>query len=160
MRKLIVALAFVVSAGSLVSCKEGNAASKVKKENVVKAEKRDHNISEGAAVIKFDKQEFDFGTVNEGDIVETSFTVTNTGKSNLVITRVQPSCGCTAPEWPKEAIAPGESGVVKAKFNTSGKANKQLKTLTLYTNTAKGREVLKLSGMVIPKVKKVNKVKA
>lgn len=154
MKRLIIALAFVVSAGSLVSCGEGNAASKIKKENVVKAEKRDNKISKGAAIIKFDKQEFDFGTVNEGDIVETSFNVTNTGKSPLVITRVQPSCGCTAPDWPKDAIAPGETGVVKAKFNTSGKPNKQVKTLTLYTNTAKGREVLKLTGMVIPKAKK------
>lgn len=156
MKRVIVALAFAVTASVFVSCKEGNAASKVKKENVIKAEKRDNDISKGAPVIKFDREEFDFGTVNEGDIVETSFVVTNTGKSNLVISKVQPSCGCTAPVWPKEAIAPGESAEIKAKFNTNGKQNKQNKTLTLYTNTAKGREVLRLKGMVTPKNKKPN----
>lgn len=156
MKKIVVALAFIVSAGVLVSCKESNAASKVKKENVVKAEKRDNDISKGAPVVSFDKSEFDFGTVNEGDVVETSFVVTNTGKSNLVITNVQPSCGCTVPVWPKEPIAPGESAEIKAKFNTNGKPNKQIKTLTLFTNSAAGREVLKLTGMVTPKAKNPN----
>ena len=93
MKRLVIALAFVVSASSLISCKDGNAASKVKKENVLNAEKRDNDISKGAPVVSFDKVEYNFGTVNEGDIVETSFVVTNTGKSNLVITNAQATCG-------------------------------------------------------------------
>lgn len=46
MKKIAVALAFVVSAGMLVSCGQGNASSKVKKENVENAEKRDNTISQ------------------------------------------------------------------------------------------------------------------
>ncbi|WGH75621.1 DUF1573 domain-containing protein [Tenacibaculum tangerinum] len=153
MKKIAVALAFIVSTGMLISCEQGNASSKVKKENIEQAEKRDNSISQGAPVISFDKEEFDFGTVNEGDVVETTFVVTNTGKSDLVITNARASCGCTVPSWPKEPIAPGETGNIEVKFNTSGKPNKQSKTITLTTNTEKGREIVKISGMVTPKKK-------
>ena len=153
MKKIAVALAFMVSAGLLVSCGQGNASSKVKKENVENAEKRDNSISQGAPVISFDKEEYDFGTVKEGEVVETTFVVTNSGKSDLVITNAQASCGCTVPNWPKEPIAPGKTGEIKVSFNTSGKPNKQSKSITLTTNTEKGREILKISGMVTPKNK-------
>ncbi len=155
MKKIAVALALVVSTGMLVSCGQGNASSKVKKENVVKAEERDNSISLGAPTISFDKEEFDFGTVKEGDVVKTTFVVTNTGKSDLVITNAQASCGCTVPVWPKEPIAPGKTGDIQVSFNTSGKPNKQSKSITLTTNTEKGREVVKISGMVTPKKKTV-----
>ncbi|CAM1339757.1 DUF1573 domain-containing protein [Tenacibaculum aestuarii] len=155
MKKIAVALAFVVSAGMLVSCGQGNASSKVKKENVENAEKRDNTISQGAPEISFDKEEFDFGTVKEGEVVETTFVVTNTGKSDLVITHAQASCGCTVPEWTKDPIAPGETGDIKVSFNTSGRTNKQSKSVTLTTNTEKGREIIKISGMVTPKNKDV-----
>lgn len=158
MKKIAVALAFVVSAGLLVSCGQGNASSKVKKENVENAEKRDNSISQGAPVISFDKEEFDFGTVKEGEVVETTFVVTNSGKSDLVITNAQASCGCTVPNWPKEPIAPGKTGKIKVSFNTSGKPNKQSKSITLTTNTEKGREILKISGMVTPKNKNLKKL--
>ena len=153
MKNIVVALAFIVSSGLLISCGNTNASSKVKTENVESAEKRDENIGQGAPIASFDKEVHDFGTVEEGEVVETIFTVTNTGKSDLVITNAQASCGCTVPNWPNEAIAPGKSGEIKVSFNTSGKPNKQSKTVTLTTNTEGGREVIKISGMVTPKKK-------
>ncbi|WBX70557.1 DUF1573 domain-containing protein [Tenacibaculum retecalamus] len=155
MKKIALAIAFVLSTGILVSCGDGNAASKVKKENVENAEKRDVTISAGSASISFDKEEYNFGTVKEGEIVKTTFIVTNTGKGDLVITNAQATCGCTIPVWPKEAIAPGKTGEIQVSFNTNGKPNKQSKSITLTTNTTKGREILKISGMVTPKNKAV-----
>ena len=105
-------------------------------------------------MISDDKKEYDFGTVNEGHIVETSYIVTNSGKTDLVITNAKASCGCTVPVWPKNPIKPGATGEVKVKFNTSGKPNRQQKTITLTTNTESGREVLTLKGSVTPKAKK------
>ncbi|MFD0992938.1 DUF1573 domain-containing protein [Tenacibaculum geojense] len=151
MKKLILTLAFLVSAGVFVSCEKSNAASKIKDENVAKAVERDNEIKKGAPVISFDKEEYNFGKVAEGDVVETTFTLTNTGKSNLVITNAKATCGCTVPTWPKEPIAPGETGEIAVKFNTAGKPNKQSKTVTLYTNTARGLETVKITGMVTPK---------
>lgn len=154
MKKAVVALAFLVATGSFISCGKGNATSKIKKENISKAEERDTNIGKGAPVVSFDKETYDFGTVKEGEVVETTFTVTNSGKTNLIITDAKATCGCTVPTWPKEPIAPGKTGELKVKFNTSGKPNKQSKTVTLYTNTEKGVETVKISGMVTPKQKK------
>ena len=153
MRKLVIASVLALSTVVFTSCNEGNAASKVKKENVKKAEKRDVEISKSVATIEFDKTSYDFGTVNEGDIVNAEFEVKNSGNTDLVITKASPSCGCTVPTWPKDPIKPGETAKVVAKFNTNGKPNKQVKAITLFTNTAKGREVLTIKGNVTPKAK-------
>ncbi|WP_158837241.1 DUF1573 domain-containing protein [Polaribacter sp. L3A8] len=154
MKKITILLAFVVTASFFTACKDGgNVTSKINKENLDQAASRDSEIKKGTALISLDKKVYDFGTVNEGDIVETSFVITNSGKTDLVITNAQGSCGCTVPTWPKAPIKPGETGTVDVKFNTSGKPNRQQKTVTLTTNTASGREILTLKGSVTPKAK-------
>jgi len=54
------------------------------------------------------------------------------------------------PTWPKDKpIAPGESTNIEVKFNTAGKGSgRQVKDVTLFTNTAVGREILKIKGIV------------
>jgi len=153
MKKIAIVLVTVSISLLMISCGESNAVSKVKKENVANAQKRDMDINKGAPIVSFDKTEFDFGTVNEGEFVETTFVITNTGKSDLIITNAQSTCGCTVPVWPRKAVKPGETADIKVKFNTRGKPNKQSKAVTLYTNTAKGREVVKIKGFVTPKKK-------
>ncbi len=153
MRKIFTAFLVGAFTFTFVACNKGNASSKVKKENIESAKKRDTEISKGAALIEFDKTEHDFGTVKEGEIVKAEFVVKNTGKTDLVITNVQPSCGCTVPVWSKDPIKPGGTSKVVAEFNTSGKPNRQTKTITLLTNTVKGTEVLTIKGNVTPKSK-------
>ena len=150
MKQLLVLGILVIF--SLVSCKE-NVANKINKENLEVAKQRDYKLNEGAASITFSKTEHDFGVINEGDIVETTFSFKNTGKSELIITNAVGSCGCTVPEWPKEPIAVGESGQIKVKFNTQGKPNKQSKTITLTTNTTNGKETVLIKAEVTPKQK-------
>jgi Protein of unknown function (DUF1573) len=77
----------------------------------------------------------DMGQITEGQKLEVSFRFKNTGNHPLIIKSVQPSCGCTVPDVPKEPIAPGEEGVIKAVFNSEGKAGKNNKTLTVNANT-------------------------
>ena len=154
MKKATILCAFIICAFVFTACNNSNAAAKVNKENLNKAKSRDVEIKKGSASISFDKTEYDFGTVNEGEVVETTFKVLNDGKTDLVITNAQPSCGCTVPVWPKAPIKPGESADILIKFDTSGKPNRQTKTITLTTNTEAGREVLTLKGSVIPKSKK------
>ena len=149
--KQLLALTILVTF-SFISCKE-NVANKINKENLEVAKERDYKLNEGAAAITFSKTEHDFGVINEGDIVETTFSFKNTGKSELIITNAVGSCGCTVPEWPKEPIAAGESGLIKVKFNSQGKPNKQSKTITLTTNTANGKETVLVKAEVTPKQK-------
>tara|TARA_B110000091_G_C13751499_1_gene447880 strand:+ start:962 stop:1426 length:465 start_codon:yes stop_codon:yes gene_type:complete len=153
MKKTTILVALIIIAAFFTSCDTSKAASKIDVTNLEAAKKRDAEINIGAASITFDKTEYDFGIVNEGDIVSTVYKVTNSGKTDLIITNAQPSCGCTVPVWPREAIKPGETADIAVKFNTKGKPNRQSKTITLSTNTAVGSEVLKLSGMVTPTIK-------
>lgn len=156
MKKIAILALAIVTTAVFTACNQTNAASKVKKENILEAQKRDNDIKKGAPIISFDRIEHDFGTVNEGTIVETTFVITNTGKSNLVVTDAQVTCGCTVPAWPKKPVAPGATAEVKVKFDTRGKTNKQSKSVTLFTNTEKGREVVILKGFVTPKNKQPN----
>lgn len=147
----ILGLSLVVA---FTSCKNGgNAVAKVKTTSIEKAEKRDKEIAKGAAKIEFDKTVFDFGKVNEGEIVETTFLMKNVGKVDLVVTDAQSTCGCTVPVWPKKPVKPGETAEVKVKFNTSGKPNQQSKTVNLYTNSEKVIEYITVKGFVNKKTK-------
>jgi hypothetical protein len=149
MKKIII-FSLVASLGFLTSCKESNPLAKVDKTKLEEAKKRDKDISQGAPVIKFDKTEYDFGTVIDGAVIETTFTLTNVGKSPLVITDAKTTCGCTVPTWPKDKpVMPGESTEIKVKFDTNGKGGgRQVKDVTLFTNTAVGREIIKVKGIV------------
>lgn len=67
-----------------------------------------------------DSTYIDLGKQKEGKEIEISFRFKNTGTKNLVIETVTAQCGCTIPEKPEQPFAPGEEGVIKAKFNGSG----------------------------------------
>lgn len=100
-------------------------------------------------VIEFEAKEFDFGTIKQGEKVEHVFKFKNTGKNDLTVVEVRPSCGCTAPEWTKTPIKKGESGEVKIVFNTVGKSGKQTKSVSLLTNTMEGNEVLTFKANIL-----------
>ena len=108
-------------------------------------------LDDSKQAFKFETETINYGKIISGSDGVRVFEFTNIGKSPLIISRVQASCGCTVPVWPKEPIKPGDSAEVLANFNTAGKPNRQAKTLTLFTNTARGREILKLKGSVTPK---------
>ena len=102
-----------------------------------------------APVMTFDKTIHDFGAIQEGERVETLFTFTNTGKSDLVIVDARGSCGCTVPEYPKNTpIAPGATGQIRVSFDSSNKPNLQQKTVTISANTDSGRETIRIKAMV------------
>jgi hypothetical protein len=101
--------------------------------------------------IAFTEEEFDFGTVKQGDKVNHFFSFKNTGKNDLVISRAIGSCGCTVPEFPKEPIAPGKTGVMKVSFNSTGKKGKQQKTVSVYANVPTGGKVVTIKANIIVK---------
>ena len=103
--------------------------------------------------LNFATESHDFGTINEGDVVETEFKFTNSGEGPLIISSAQGSCGCTVPEYPNAPVAPGEEGVIKVSFNSEGKPNQQNKTVTLTTNAVPSTKVLTITANVTPKAK-------
>ena len=130
------------------SCKE-NATEKINQENVEKAAERDAQTIV-FPTISFDKTLHDFGEIENGTAVETVFSYTNSGRSPLVVTDIKSTCGCTVPQgWSKDPLMPGESSEFSVKFNGKG-ANKVSKTITITTNTEKGREQVRITAFVKP----------
>jgi hypothetical protein len=94
---------------------------------------------------------YDFGERKEGEIVEFNFRFKNTGPNPLVVTNVAASCGCTVPEKPEQPIRPGETGFIKAKFNTDKRPGEAMKTVTVTSNANPSFPELILKGKVLPK---------
>lgn len=105
--------------------------------------------SDKQAVIKFDKEEHDFGTLLQGEVVSYSFHFTNTGNMPLIISEVGSSCGCTVGEYPREPIAPGKTGDIKVTYNSSGHHGFQSRYLTVMSNTNPAKTTLRIKGKVL-----------
>jgi hypothetical protein len=107
---------------------------------------------ENAAQISFNETQKDFGIVKEGDVIDHEFIFTNTGKSNLIIRKINSSCGCTTAAPKITTIKPGEQSSLSASFRTTGFTGRQSKTITVITNDPKrSTVVLRLSGTIVKK---------
>ena len=103
-------------------------------------------------VITFETSNYDFGKIKEEDGKATFvFKFKNTGKSPMVVSRVQASCGCTTPEWTKEPIEPGKGGTVTVTYNPLGRPGAFTKTITVFSNASEPQVTLVIRGEVIPK---------
>lgn len=101
--------------------------------------------------ITFEEDQFDFGDIHQGDKVEHVFAFENTGNEPLIITNVQTTCGCTAPNWPRDPIAPGQASEVKVVFNSTGKIGRQHKVITIVSNAVTASTKVAIVTNVLPK---------
>ncbi len=92
---------------------------------------------------------YDFGTVEEGSIVEHEFVITNTGRTPLIITDVRGTCHCTAADWTKTPIKPNEKGMIKLIFDTKGKSGKVGSSVRIYSNSFYYEEQAFVRGTVV-----------
>lgn len=99
-------------------------------------------------VITFAKTEFDFGRILQGEVVSYTFRFTNTGNVPLIITSVEKSCGCTASDYPRQPIAPGEGGDIKITYDSKGHFGFQSKTVTVYSNAIPSQTTLRIKAEV------------
>ena len=99
--------------------------------------------------IRFDKQQHDFGNINEFDgKVTHTFRFVNAGNDSLFIKNVRTSCGCTKPIYPINTIAPGDSGCVEITFDPSNRPGEFSKPIYVYANTIPERTILRIIGVV------------
>lgn len=103
-------------------------------------------------IMEFQSEVFNWGELDEGEIVQNVFTFTNTGTEPLIISNAKGSCGCTVPRWPKEPIMPGESAELLVQFNSKGKGKvggaKQSKRVTITANIEPKNTYLTIKGIV------------
>lgn len=99
--------------------------------------------------ISFDEMSYDFGTVTEGTQVKHTYKFKNTGDKSLILINVKGSCGCTVPEdWPKDPIAPGETGEIKVVFDSQDRVGNVQKSVRVEANTSPTMSILTLTGVV------------
>ena len=101
--------------------------------------------------VEYLKDNHDFGKIEEGVKVVHVFTLKNIGDEDLVISRVQPSCGCTVPKWSKEPIKKGELGEIEVVFDSQGREGSQHKSVTVVTNTKPSTKIHTFTAEVIKK---------
>ncbi len=101
-------------------------------------------------VMSFEEPVFNFGTLSEGETINHSFEFVNEGKSPLVLSFVEGSCGCTVmKDWPKEPIAPGKKGEINVEFKSKGKKGIQNIAVRVVANTSPATSVLNIEGTVV-----------
>jgi len=97
-------------------------------------EKKEVNLKKEPK-ISFEKTVHDYGEIDYNSDGTYHFNFTNNGNAPLIIKKVNASCGCTTPSYPKgKPIASQDTARIKVKYNTriTGRFHK---SITVYTNT-------------------------
>jgi hypothetical protein len=92
---------------------------------------------------------YNFGAVKEGERITHDFLVENKGNYDLIIFEVNRTCGCTVVDFEKGPIAPGKSGKVTIRFNTTGRVGAVNKKVTIISNSQRGNPELVIQGTVM-----------
>ncbi|MEI6122593.1 MAG: DUF1573 domain-containing protein [Bacteroidota bacterium] len=101
--------------------------------------------------IQFTDTIHDFGVVDFGTKAAWVFKYKNTGNDDLMLTGVETSCGCTAVDWSKEPVRPGGYGELLIIVNSNEDTGFKDETVTVYSTTARGKNVLTIRANIIPK---------
>lgn len=106
--------------------------------------------------IEFKEESKDFGRVKQGKVLTHNFRFKNVGDDTLIVRNVRTSCGCAAALASKRELKPGESGEIKATFNTRGYSGHNVKYIYVESNDPSAHQkqlVLKASIDVPPSPK-------
>ena len=93
-------------------------------------------------------ESIDIGEIPQSKPKAIEFEFKNTGKTDIIITNVKASCGCTATDYTKTPIKAGATATVTATYNAANKGAFS-KTVTVTTNAEDAPKVLSFKGTVI-----------
>ena len=107
MKKVLLSLALAFGMTSLISAQ--------------------NQVADGP-MITLDKEVHDYQEVPFGGDGTCEFKVTNSGTSDLILSKCKGSCGCTVPKCDPNPIAPGTSSIITVKYDTKrpGPINKSV----------------------------------
>ncbi len=101
-----------------------------------------------AKPLQFVEDIHDFGYIGQSEPAIYQFDFTNLTNRPIKILSVQASCGCTTPDWSRDAILPGKVGFVQASFNPKGRPGFFNKSLTVTTDFDSNPLILQIKGNV------------
>lgn len=105
-------------------------------------------VDPNAPAFEFETDVIDYGKIEQNADGVRVFKFKNVGKSPLVISRVQSSCGCTVPKKPEAPIMPGASGEIEVKYATNREGGFN-KTITVFSNATEPNKQLRIKGIVL-----------
>lgn len=108
----------------------------------------DDNEVASLPVLSFPDTTHDFGIIKEGEKVEHEFMFKNTGRSPLIIAGATSTCGCTAPTFTHQPVAPGATGTIKVVFSSAGKHGYVVKPVTVTSNAYPASKVITITAEV------------
>jgi hypothetical protein len=144
MRKLLL-VAFILL--SLFSCDMHRRASIADDAGILMEQELKDSTS-----VTVGQTSYTFDTATEGDKIEHDFSFKNSGSKPLIIIRATASCGCTIADKPDQPILPGDTGLIKVIFNSTGKRGHNHKTITVESNAYPSFPQLILTGEVKPQM--------
>jgi len=100
--------------------------------------------------IFFEEMVHDYGSIAQDSDGTYEFVFKNISDSAIIINRARSTCGCTVPSWPREPLAPGETGKVVVKYNTALPGS-FTKSVYVYSTAANSPVKLQIKGKVVPK---------
>lgn len=103
----------------------------------------------GPPVIQFSSTTFDFGRIMQGDQVKHAFEFTNAGGSDLVISDLRTTCGCTAAVASTGPYHPGEKGQIGVSYDSRAKVGYAHKEVEVFSNSTGSPHLLTLVGVVL-----------
>lgn len=108
-------------------------------------------VDPDASEIVFTETTHDFGKVKFAADCEFEFEFKNTGKTDLLLTNVRPSCGCTAVTGWQEIgpVKKGKKAKIKIKYD-SKRVGPFNKTITVTSNAKNDPVILTIKGEIEP----------
>jgi len=100
------------------------------------------------AIIKFDKEWYDFGKLKKGEKVFYDFKFKNVGLSPLVISDVDAGCSCTVPEWPQTPVLPNSTAIIKVSYSSKDHNGVFNKAIRISSNSSTPTKIIRIKGIV------------
>ncbi len=101
----------------------------------------------------------DFGRIQEADgPVSFTFEFTNTSQTAFIIENISVTCGCTTPEYSRQPIPPGRSGVIEVSYDPAGRVGMFNNPIVVTSNNRRDQVRLTIRGEVVPKPKTVEEI--
>jgi len=130
LQKMNMRFPFIIffALASAIGCKQKDAG---------KTASLSYNTSDSTQFtsIEWQQQAINFGKIPEGQKLDVVYHFKNTGTKPLIISKVEPGCGCTVVETPTAPVAPGKEGVIKGSFDSNNRSGTQHKSIFVTANT-------------------------
>lgn len=101
--------------------------------------------------VKIDDEKQSFETVNQGELVQLFYKVTNIGNVPLILNDYEVECSCTSADYATEPVPPGKTVTIAVKFDTKSAYERQDRTVDILCNVKGGMIKLRFKGNVLKK---------